>query len=627
MGNGQDRADETSNIPPRYEQLVRLGSGAMGNVYLAHDSYMDRDVAIKLLSGSYSRESQIRFQREAKAASKLKHPNLITILDFGFGQSSQPFLVMQYVGGSTLKELLARGPLPAAEACKYAVEVLLGLEHAHSAGVLHRDIKPANVVIDETGEARVLDFGLAKLMGDEQELTASGAALGTPYYMSPEQANAGPVDQRSDVYSLGCMLFECLTGRKPYAGATAQETLMMHLAAPIPNAADFASGLPEGLDAIVRRAMSKLPEERYQSAMAMAGELYPFVEGRLSDDSVTLLARRPLAEVSVRSVRDSGRLMALAATAVLIVIAFSTAGWYVFSTGRAFLPGPSAGVTSAPQVRIERSGERAVITVESSATTSEAVLERSLNDIDDVKEVVVKLPEGAGPGRDLDVSRVDNLIRAIARAHPGLSTLRLIDVPLDRSSISLLSGFDGLSSVVLTSNGLSDGALEPLTGLGRLRVLAVNGQRISDAALQSISKLKDLEAVYLGRNSKISGKGLASLHGLNLRAIGLSNTRCTAESIKRLLGAQKRVETLLIAGLDVADDDMQDILSACPGLISLSAAGNPITDRTIDYLISHCKKLRDVDLRKCEEISTAARSRLEGLPNLKVGVLKKVREP
>jgi serine/threonine protein kinase len=203
----------------RYRLLREIGGGGMGTVYEAEDSQLGRRVAVKLLPPEYSRDRRAkeRFLREARAAAAVDHPNLCTVHDAGESEG-RLYIVLSFYEGETLRDRIRRGPLPLAEAREVAIQVARGLARAHEAGIVHRDIKPANVMLPRRGEAKILDFGIARLQGDEVSLTRTGASWGTPAYMSPEHARGEPVDGRTDVWSLGVMLYEMVAGRRPFGG-------------------------------------------------------------------------------------------------------------------------------------------------------------------------------------------------------------------------------------------------------------------------------------------------------------------------------------------------------------------------------------------------------------------------
>jgi serine/threonine-protein kinase len=254
----------------------------MSTVYLAEHLLMNKRVAVKVLQTRLASDPKTvqRFQREAQAASSLSHPNLVTVHDFNVTADGQAYMVMDFLEGLSLDELISEDkPMPWREAILLLVDICDGVDHAHAKGIVHRDLKPANIMLlaslapDRRYTPKIVDFGLAKVLDEAAlHLTNTGEIFGSPLYMSPEQCQGQPVDTRSDIYSIGCILYATLAGRPPFQGAGVMQTLMMHINAP-PPAVPPALGVPAWLEAIAHKAMSKNAELRFQSVADLARSL------------------------------------------------------------------------------------------------------------------------------------------------------------------------------------------------------------------------------------------------------------------------------------------------------------------------------------------------------------------
>ncbi|WP_164993012.1 protein kinase domain-containing protein [Streptomyces lydicus] len=270
---------EHRTLGQRYELVEQLGHGGMGTVYRAVDHRLRRTVAVKTLSAELALQPEFltRFQREAHAAAALNHPGVATVHDVGedaSGGVAEPYLVMEYVEGRTLSQVLKDGALPVAQAVDLTGQVLDALEHSHRHAIVHRDIKPANVMLTGSGKAKVVDFGIAKALSEAAtRLTGTGVAVGTPAYLAPEQINGGETDHRTDLYAVGCLLYELLTGRPPYTGDSPFSVMHQHLSAqPVPPSR-LRPELPPAVDAVIVRALHKGREDRFASASTMHAAL------------------------------------------------------------------------------------------------------------------------------------------------------------------------------------------------------------------------------------------------------------------------------------------------------------------------------------------------------------------
>ena len=263
-------------IGGRYGLRDPLGSGGMAEVFLAHDEILERDVALKILKEQYADDEGFveRFRREARSAASLNHPNIVRIYDWGGTENGEAsYIAMEYAPGGTLEDrILEDGPLLPYKAVEVASQIAEALGFAHERGVIHRDIKPQNILLSALGDAKVGDFGLARV-ASSTSLSQTSLVVGTASYMSPEQAMGGPADPRSDLYSLGVVLYEMLTGELPYEGDSSVTIAVKHVMEPPRAPGEVNSEVPEGINALTQKLLAKDPGDRYTSATQLIEDL------------------------------------------------------------------------------------------------------------------------------------------------------------------------------------------------------------------------------------------------------------------------------------------------------------------------------------------------------------------
>ena len=268
----------------RYHILEQLGEGGMATVYKAYDTRLETDVAVKVirtdnLAPSIVERALKRFEREAKALAKLTHANIVKVTDYG-EHEGKPYLVMPYLPGGTLKARLQGKPMPWQDAVHWLLPIARALSYAHKQGMIHRDIKPSNILITEAGDPLLTDFGIAKIIDEEAtvDLTGTSATVGTPEYMAPEQVTSKSVDARADIYALGVVFYEMVTGRKPFQADTPMAVLFKHASEPLPRTGQFVHDVPETVEKVLIKALAKKPENRYQSMDEFSGSLEQLVQ-------------------------------------------------------------------------------------------------------------------------------------------------------------------------------------------------------------------------------------------------------------------------------------------------------------------------------------------------------------
>ncbi len=258
----------------RYQIKGEAGHGGMGAVYRAYDPHFERDVAIKVLPQEYMNDPvfKTRFEREAKTIASLDHPAVVPVYDFG-REGDQPYLVMRFMSGGTLADRLKKGPFTPENCLETVQRLCRALDEVHKQGIVHRDIKPSNVLFDRYGHAYLSDFGMVRLTNTDMTITGSNMALGTPGYMSPEQIQGLEATIKSDVYALGIMIFEMLTGKNPFKSDTPAMTLVRQMTYPLPHLYDILPNLPPQYDTIIRRALAASPSERPSTVSSLANDL------------------------------------------------------------------------------------------------------------------------------------------------------------------------------------------------------------------------------------------------------------------------------------------------------------------------------------------------------------------
>lgn len=273
----------------QYTILEEIGRGGMATVYSAMQNSMNRKVAIKILPPHFMHDPGFleRFVREVEVISHLEHPHILPIYDYG-QVDGVPFIAMRFLGGGSMAQMIRRGVIPLEAIDKPFSQVCQALDYAHQQGIIHRDLKPGNIMLDETGNAYLSDFGIARVMGSN--LTGS-AIIGTPAYMSPEQAHGMAIDARSDIYSMGVVLFELITGREPFQAETPMGLLLMHINEPLPPISDFREKVPETVQEVVETATAKNPDDRYSSAGEMARAFSAALRGEKLETRISAAAR------------------------------------------------------------------------------------------------------------------------------------------------------------------------------------------------------------------------------------------------------------------------------------------------------------------------------------------------
>lgn len=475
--------DSEGGLPQRlretYEFETPISTGGMGVVYKARHKLLGKPVAIKMLRpGHFNEATLMRFQREAKIASTLSHPGIVAIHDFGVTDFGQPFMIMEFLEGTSLSEKIKQKELELDEAIEITSQICDALAHAHEHGILHRDIKPGNIMLIKGGQVKVVDFGIAKSIdansAEQFALTSTGEAVGSPLYMSPEQALGRKVDARSDLYSLGCMLFECLSGTPPFIGSSVLDTMMARLNqdAPTLRQATLGKEFPLHIESVVSRLLQRAPESRFQSA-----------------NEVKQALKAP--QESVRSVlRNKNAHAKETVSSAYSIVILITAAATVFFCWSLLQSAPETGSSGTSKATQDQSVSRPL--QESSSFVGDFV---------DATDKVTSAKE-----------RIEN-------CQSEFLDLAMTDVR--DFELGLLKSKPHIKDVNLLNTNIGDGGLKRLAG-SRIRLLNLTGTQITDDGLHCLYDLPDLTNLILKRADGVTDKGLPALYGLrNLRELEL----------------------------------------------------------------------------------------------------------
>lgn len=573
-----------SEIPERYEIISELGTGGMGSVYLALDKILDEKVAIKVLAKtSIADDPRViqRFQREAMAAGKLAHQNLVSTLDFDVSPSGQPYLVMDYAEGVTLKDHLAAvGALPLDQIHDIFKQILAGIAHAHKEGVVHRDLKTSNIVLvdDEDGKLRamVIDFGIALILEDGQsssELTRTNAVLGSPLYMSPEQVRGEKADERSDIYSLGCVLYECLTGSPPFRGESSLHTMEMHLNAAPPLVTGMFDGdteLEERLNKVLTKALTKEPSRRFSIIEEFAAALS---EALLEDEHSTAIDGDEEVPTANKRKQDSfGTKLLILASSSIILFTLLAISYVVL------MP-----IFDKPQVRTDspvREIEHIV-----------PLPEGKHMDEDFLSEKLARIVAKNGQILTVRARRWSRQKFIQVRDSSAADTITSLSIPYcefdNPADIGLLSDLSITSMNLSTTNFDNEGAAE-LKKFKQLQGLKIGGcKAVTDEGIKSVSEIKTLTSLDIGGGvtgrcltdvlklknlysldlklvKDLSAEQLASLSGLKLTCLFIHNRNLSSEYL-RAIAEIGTLEKLKFIAVRLVDSD-QTGMNALAGM-------------------------------------------------------------
>jgi serine/threonine protein kinase len=586
-------------IVGQYEVIQTLGAGGMGCVYKCLDQATNRVVAIKLLPADRTGDSSStqRFQREAQAIAKLEHPNLVRLLSFSTIDDGTPYLIMEYVDGVSLEQILKeKGTLSNARAIRIASLICDALGYAHSQGVIHRDLKPSNIIVqrldDGSESIKIVDFGIAKVLGtDLPSTTGTGEIFGSPTYMSPEQAQGKGVTERTDQYSLGCLLFEALTGVPPFVADSAINVLVQHLQTEAPTLKEASLGkcmAPLEVENCVARLLKKDPNRRYASMAAVKEAL---------TDNTGAQKSASTADSNLGSTNNSNRFI------IAILVALVT-GLCIF-TGWSIISSIGTGQSDAPRKAAAPPDQSPLLPTRENMT-DDLWLDRQIKSNPQVQFLSIKekrfSPNGLQPLsrarslKGLDFNECwgfdDQSLEYVSRL--PLTHLTFIRTEVSSNALELFAKIPTLEFLGLDGSiKLDDQSIKTIASFHRLNTLCLNNHsELTPGELAELAKLKQLKRLYLdngkaGGHQKEVRSGISALVNLPLTTLSLRYADVTNDDIDTLI-QMRDLKWLNLTGSEITD----------AGLLKLAKLPNLTT-----LIVPHCNHITANGLEKFKQVN------------------------
>lgn len=569
-------------LDSRYQNITPLASGGMGDVYRAYDKNLAINVAIKTL-GKPTREGVVRFQQEARAYSKLKHPNLVKVFDFGVDPSATPYLVMEYITGTNLRDLI-RDPeknLSQRDGKFWLAifrQISAAMDQAHRSGVIHRDLKPSNVIVTaidtKTPQAKIIDFGLVKFTEGSQaesgQLTQPSNIVGSPLYLSPEQAQSETADERSDIYSLGCLMYECLAGRPPLKGETALETIAKHISEEPEDIQKLNPNVSEQLQKIIHKCLEKDPKKRFQSMKELLTAL---------DAAHDALSDAPAD--NVEDDEHSRRLKKLP------IVVGCVAALVLIVSGTAAIKRIRDDQTAAHQTALKKAIKKLAVKFTTHTKEGRLVAEplpadnnvSSAGTIND--EDLKQLKDTGAVAVDLSGLQIDGSgIRYFA--NPTIKAIDLSYTFTNDDTVAFLLPCKDIEEISLEKTPITLAGLKKLAPLRHIRKLHLSNDPLGDDGVTFMKETWPALEVLTYASAKVTPKGVKMLATFpNLRTLAVSDAKLTDDDIEPL--TKMNLTELYLNENFITDKSMQRF-SAMPHLRNLT--------------IHECKKISDAAIRK-----------------------------
>lgn len=566
----------------RYRIIRQLGAGGMGVVYEAEDQLLDKIVAIKTIrKGFLSADFVLRFQREATALAALNHPNLVSLYIFGITDDNDPYMVMSLESGTPLSELIAKERLPEAKALKIFIQICDALKHCHERSVLHRDLKPSNILVrdfdSDSPFVAIIDFGIAQVEGDAiDSLTKTGMMIGTPSYMSPEQINGFHVDGQSDVYSLGCIMFECLTGLQPFRAPSALELLKRKTKEEAPKLNTVTPGfkVSQNLEEIVANCLTLQKEQRYESMSALRDDLDLFQRGKYKPVKKRKAKVEPLVETKPA---DRSKII----VAVVAVVGLCSALI-------ALMMKDLISSDSDPKISIKGTDSSLIRSLPKDSTSFYNEVSGGTISLPHecssswAREIVLDLVK-IRPVRVLKMTETD-LTGSFLKDMRDIPfrTIQAKKSPIDTMGLQRMSQIRSLEEIsIRTDKAISAEGLAYLKNAPNLKRLSLVDCNIDESMLSEICKIPKLTQLNVSGNQLIDDRCMEKIARElpQLEELALDKTRVTSTGLRRLLGLNL-LRKLGLRSLGLTDSDLP-LLSKFKGEIYVNG-NDDISDEAIN---------------------------------------------
>ncbi|MDX2107652.1 MAG: protein kinase [Candidatus Melainabacteria bacterium] len=635
-------------VAERYTVEKEIGRGGMGVVLKAHDKTLDITVAIKLLGKDPTGQGAARLQREATAAGKLKHQNIARVFDFGQTDDSTPYMVMEYLEGQTLADLIKEiGKLDCKTAIPIFAQVAAAMSYAHNNGVIHRDIKPSNVLLVELeqspSQVKLLDFGVASIVNDNQHLTRTGAIVGSPLYMSSEQTLGEDATSRSDIYSFGCLMFETLTGQVPFMGSSALETMSMHRSSAPPLLSDLISVqmVPNDIVLLIDECLRKSPQNRPADFAAVLDRLKTIQESLENKTlSAELIQKISNQHFKIR-LHQFWKSRFGALTVLAILCALLALGYSVFKSEhrrvaetktvpkRSAIENPllkdgsmiSPKGTIGSGLRYIDSSDSAMVSADDSVTDSDLIVLKN-------KRVnVAYLDHGAFDGSGLQYLNPDTLTYLsiknsgvksenlkYLRSMKLLRTLQIGSPFISDDALKNLQGLSSLEFLNLRSDKITNSGIKNLESLP-IQEFSIQSIGITDEVTNSLQKMKNLQILHLLKTSVGADIGVRVAQISKLNELYLAGTsKLSAASFKAL--SKLNLITLGLSGVEINEEAFKEI-AKIKTLQKFVIGDARFDSRNLHYL-NDLPELNYLDFSNSTRIDDDLIASLDGFKNLKI---------